>query len=187
MPAATRSMSSVEPVTVFLGDGPTVEAVNRSGDPDIDVERWALVALETLVAETVTRGHLDLTFVDPGAMTELNRAHMGQDGPTDVLSFPLDGEDDIGPGPEAVGSDSPPALLGDVVICPQVALAQAPDHCGDPQTEFTLLVVHGVLHVLGHDHAEPDEEGVMIRHETQHLQRYGMIHPGPVRSETTPP
>lgn len=180
-------MSSGEPVTVGLGDGPTVEAANRSGDTGLELERWARIAVETLVEEAITSGHLDLTFVDPDEMAELNRAHMGHDGPTDVLSFPLDGGSDLEPRSAEVGDDLPPVLLGDVVICPQVAVAQAPDHCGDPQTEFTLLVVHGVLHVLGHDHAEPDEELAMVGRETQHLRRYGMIHPGPVRSESKSP
>ena len=178
-------MSNVEAATAGADDGPAVDASNRSTMPDIDVERWATVAAETLAAEQVRKGHLDLTFVDPDEMTELNRVHMGHDGPTDVLSFPLD-TDDLGTDRQpAVGAGAgdvtePPVLLGDIVICPQVAVDQAPDHCGDPEAEFTLLVVHGVLHILGHDHAEPDDEAVMIEHETGHLQRYGLRHPGPV-------
>lgn len=174
-------MSEAEPATVGSDGGPTVTADNRSGVGDLDVERWARVAADTLAAESIAGGHLDLTFIDVDEMAELNRTHMGHAGPTDVLSFPLDGGDDAESDP-----DSPPVLLGDVVICPQVAVEQAPEHCGDPDTEFTLLVVHGVLHVLGHDHAEPDEESVMIGRETEHLGRYGMSHPGPVRPESAP-
>ncbi|MDH3303048.1 MAG: rRNA maturation RNase YbeY, partial [Acidimicrobiia bacterium] len=119
----------------------------------------------------------------------LNRAHMGHDGPTDVLSFPLDGGDDLAPNGHSKADDdaqidTPPMLLGDIVICPQVAMTQAAEHCGDADTELTLLVVHGVLHILGHDHAEPEEEAVMIEREAAHLQRYGLIHPGPVRPES---
>ncbi len=164
------------------GDGPTVDAENRSGLADVDVDRWARVAIATLRAEQISRGHLDLTFVDPDEMAELNRTHMGHDGPTDVLSFPLD--DDLG-GIDVGGGSTPPVLLGDVVICPQVAIGQAADHCGDPDTELTLLVVHGVLHILGHDHAEPHEEAVMVAREAEHLQRYEMTHPGPVGPEST--
>lgn len=186
-------MSGLQEATVGAEDGPTVAATNRSHVPDIDIEHWARVAVETLVAEHVTGGHLDLTFIDPVEMAELNHTYMGQDGPTDVLSFPLDG--DAGPGvdrapvsPDLGGAGggstgSPPVLLGDVLICPQVATEQAPEHGGDPGTEFTLLVVHGVLHILGHDHAEPREEAVMVDREVVHLRRHGLTHPGPVRAE----
>ena len=190
------------------GNGPTVEATNRSGVSDIDTDRWARVAVETLMVEEVARGHLDLTFVDQAEMTELNETHMGHPGPTDVLSFPIDGESgaegmaEVSPGDitddgedvtddgdpaDPTGNISLPLLLGDVVICPQVAFEQAPDHCGDSDTELTLLVVHGVLHVLGHDHREPGEEMAMVGRETEHLRRYGLIHPGPVGPESPRP
>ncbi len=94
-------------------------------------------------------------------MADLNAEHMGEDGPTDVLSFPIDG-------PEA-GADG---LLGDVVVCPAVARRNAPDHAGTYDDEVALLVVHGVLHVLGHDHAEPDAASVMRDREVAHLQRF---------------
>lgn len=193
-------MSGLQPTAPGADDGPTVDADNRSQVPDVDVERWARVAVETLVAERITNGHLDLTFVDVAEMAELNRAHMGHDGPTDVLSFPLDGDDNHSDGRSTadrdtsgdhdVGSDAaggPPVLLGDVVICPQVAMEQAPEHCGDLDTEIALLVVHGVLHILGHDHAESDDEAAMVERESEHLNRYGLTHPGPVRSEPNRP
>lgn len=179
-------MSGPEPAAVGAHDGPTVDVVNRSQVPDIDVERWARVAVETLEVERITNGHLDLTFIDPSDMAELNRVHMGHDGPTDVLSFPLDGDGgdaDVFSMTDGDADDLPPVLLGDVVICPQVAIEQAPEHGGDPDTELTLLVVHGVLHLLGHDHAQSAEEAVMVERETGHLERYGLTHPGPVRPE----
>ncbi|MET0159656.1 MAG: rRNA maturation RNase YbeY, partial [Acidimicrobiales bacterium] len=86
----------------------------------------------------------------------------GHDGPTDVLSFSIDGPG-AGPG----------GLLGDVVVCPAVARRNAPDHAGTYEDEVALLVVHGVLHVLGHDHAEPDEAAVMRQREVTHLERFG--------------
>ncbi len=158
--------------------GLSVDASNHSPTGDIDLDRWARVATETLRAEGVERGHLDLIFVDAVEMAELNQSHMGHSGPTDVLSFPLDGGH---VGGKIEGDESPdplPLLLGDVVICPQVAARQAPDHCGDLDAEFTLLVVHGVLHVLGHDHADPQDRAVMVDRETMHLARYGLAHPG---------
>ena len=94
-------------------------------------------------------------------MAELNREHMGHEGPTDVLSFPIDG---AGAGPDG--------LLGDVVVCPAVARRNAPDHAGTYDDELALLVVHGVLHVLGHDHAEADDAEVMRAREGDLLARF---------------
>ncbi|MDH3683112.1 MAG: rRNA maturation RNase YbeY [Acidimicrobiia bacterium] len=139
------------------------------------IERWCDVARRTLEDEGVAGGTLDLIFVDPEPMAKLNREHLGSDRPTDVLAFPLDGPDRSSPGP-----GDPPAHLGDIVVCPSVAAAQAPEHCGDPEAELTLLIVHGVLHVLGHDHAEPSDTAAMQARERHHLARYGYRHPVPV-------
>jgi probable rRNA maturation factor len=119
--------------------------------PPVDVDRWGALAEAVLDAQGAS-GELTVTFVDVADIAELNAEHMGKDGPTDVLSFPLDDGDPV-PGV--------PELLGDVVICPDVALAQCADHAGTFDDEIALLVVHGILHVLGHDHAEPDEAEVM--------------------------
>ena len=140
------------------------------------IETWCDVARQTLRGEGFVTGALDLIFVDPPAMHELNQTHMGVDRPTDVLAFPLDGPD----GAKAAADGDPPAHLGDIVVCPSVAREQAPDHCGSFESEMTLLVVHGVLHVLGHDHAEPDETLVMQARERHHLSRHGHQHPVPV-------
>ncbi len=79
---------------------------------------------------------------------------MGVDGPTDVLAFPLDA-----PGETTQGDI---AILGDVVLCPAVAARQAADHGTAPQVEMDMLVVHGLLHLLGHDHAEAEEKAIMF-------------------------
>ncbi len=92
--------------------------------------------------------------VDRAAITSLNHTHMGKDGPTDVLAFPLDQ-----PGETAQGEI---AILGDVVLCPAVAAGQAAEHDKSAQEEMDLLVVHGLLHLLGHDHAEEAEKTVMF-------------------------
>jgi probable rRNA maturation factor len=68
-------------------------------------------------------------------------------------------------------------LLGDVVVCPSVAARQAPTHAGDLDTELSLLLVHGVLHLLGHDHAGPVETEAMQAREREHLERHGMVRP----------
>jgi probable rRNA maturation factor len=122
--------------------------------------------------------------VDSDEMAELNAEHMGQPGPTDVLSFPLDADDlgagDLGAGAGRDLGTGPPLHLGDVVLCPEVARQQAPDHCGTEEAELALLVIHGVLHVLGHDHAEEAEAAAMVARERHHLATVGHIHPGGV-------
>ncbi len=97
---------------------------------------------------------VSLLFVDSGAIAELNAHHMGKQGPTDVLAFPIDL-----PGETRAGE---PAILGDVVLCPEVAAAQAREHAVTPDAEMELLVVHGLLHLLGHDHSEPSERARMF-------------------------
>lgn len=154
-----------------------VQAFDETADGGVDLDRWCQVARTTLEGEGAGVGQLDLIFVDADAMTELNREHMGQDRPTDVLAFPLDGPDD--PGAPAPEPDGPPRHLGDVVVCPDVARLQAPEHCGPYEAELTLLVVHGVLHVLGHDHAEEGERLAMQARERHHLKRHGFGHPVP--------
>ena len=117
-------------------------------DPDLD--RWRDLAAASLRTEGVASGELDLSFVSPAEMTELNEGHMGKVGPTDVLAFPIDGEDtDPMPGV--------PVLLGDVIVCPAVAHENAQGDGKATDDEIALLIVHGVLHVLGHDHQDPAE------------------------------
>lgn len=107
-----------------------------------------------LAAEGVPpRAEASLTLVAPDAIARLKAEHLGGDGPTDVLSFPIDG-----PGP--VGDDEP-WMVGDVVLCPEVAAAQAPDHAGTLSDELALLVVHGGLHLCGWDHATDDDRAAM--------------------------
>ena len=143
------------------------------------------LARTTLLGEGVDRGRLDLVAVDPDEMAQLNLGHMGHEGPTDVLSFPLDADDARRPGGEPNGpvGGGPPLHLGDIVLCPRVARDQAPEHCGTEEAELALLVIHGVLHVLGHDHAEPGETAIMQDRERHHLSVLGYDHPEPaVRS-----
>lgn len=158
--------------------GLLVEGYDETPDGAGDLTRWCEVARSTLEGEGVGRGQLDLIFVDPEAMAELNREHMGEDRPTDVLAFPLDGPEVLAePLAPPAGPHEPPPHLGDVVVCPDVARRQATDHTGTVDAEFTLLVVHGVLHVLGHDHAEEAERRAMQARERHHLARYGFAHP----------
>ncbi len=127
-------------------------------DEDVDGPRWAALLAAVLLDEGVAAGaEVGLTFLSPSAMAELNRAHMGATGPTDVLAFPIDGR-------EAAGG-AHPGMVGDVVVCPVVAWAGAAEHAGSEDDELALLVVHGALHLLGHDHGEDDERAAMQEHE----------------------
>jgi probable rRNA maturation factor len=156
-------------------------ADEQDGAP-VDVDRWVTLAQEVLIAEGVHGdAELSLMFVDEAAIAELNQRFMDSEGPTDVLAFPIDDPVASGRWPDA-GSAGPdreeldpadlPLLLGDVVVCPVVAQRQAPEHAGSYEDELALLVVHGVLHVLGHDHAEPDETAVMQARERDLLDRF---------------
>ena len=117
---------------------------------------------------------------------------MGKDGPTDVLAFPIDDPIESGRWPDRrppapivdLRSSGAPMLLGDVVMCPAVAARQAPDHAGTYDDELALLVVHGVLHVLGMDHAEADEAAAMQARERELLDR---LPPRPMTALASPP
>lgn len=137
----------------------------------LDADRWAGLAADALRSEGVA-GELTLTFVERDEIAALNAEHMGVVGPTDVLSFPLDDD------PLAVPAG--PVLLGDVVICPAVAAAAAPDHAGTLDDELALLTVHGVLHILGHDHADPAERHVMRSRELELLIKHHWRGPAPL-------
>jgi probable rRNA maturation factor len=95
---------------------------------------------------------ISLTFVDPQEMEELHIKWMDEPGPTDVLSFPMDL-------PESKGEV---VTLGDIVIAPAVAAAQAQSAGHSVEEEIYILATHGLLHILGYDHADPDEEKVMF-------------------------
>ena len=121
----------------------------------VDSDRVLRLATFVLADQRVPEAmEASVLFVDRGAIAELNEHHMGKDGPTDVLAFPIDL-----PGETRAGEA---AILGDVVLCPEVAAEQAPEHGVTPEAEIELLVVHGLLHLLGHDHAEPDERTRMF-------------------------
>jgi probable rRNA maturation factor len=149
----------------------TVVGADEQSDVDVDVDRWCRLAGDVVESEGA-RGELTLTFVDRDEITALNREHMDAEGPTDVLSFPLDS---IVPAP----TSDVPVLLGDVVVCPAVAAEQARRHAGTLDDEVALLVVHGVLHVLGHDHADAEQTQRMQQRERVLLERHHWGGPAP--------
>ncbi|MFM1994067.1 MAG: rRNA maturation RNase YbeY [Actinomycetota bacterium] len=136
----------------------TIE-INNESDLDIDLKSVREVA-EYVIEQLKLHPTVDLgiIFVNEKPMTDLHIQWMDEPGPTDVLSFPMD---ELRPGAE--DGPMPEGVLGDVVICPQVAKLQADAAGHGVMDEVHLLLTHGILHLLGFDHAEPDEEREMFK------------------------
>ncbi len=130
-------------------------AVKNSG---VDTRRLKSVAKRLLREVNEPESALSISLVDDGEIRELNREHRGKDKPTDVLSFPLYEAGEATPGDGE-------RLLGDVVISIDTARRQAADYDAPLQNELYRLLIHGILHVLGHDHEEPAERAAMEAEE----------------------
>jgi probable rRNA maturation factor len=142
----------------------SVEVVNESGH-QVDEAEIASLSRHVLDAMHVhPQAELSVLLVDTEAMTKLHVQWMDEPGPTDVLSFPMD---ELRPGRD--GEPSAPGLLGDVVLCPDVAARQAAAAGHATVEELLLLTTHGILHLLGYDHAEPEEEKEMFGLQRQLL------------------
>ncbi|GAA3214453.1 rRNA maturation RNase YbeY [Nonomuraea helvata] len=150
----------------------SIEINNESG---VGVDEESLVALATHVLGEMginPLAELSIVVVDEDAMSELHEKWMGEPGPTDVLAFPMD---ELRPGGGARGdleSPTDPALLGDVVLCPQVAARQAEEAGHSTADELELLCTHGILHLLGYDHAEPEEHKEMFGLQARLLESW---------------
>ena len=134
-----------------------IEVVNESGE---DIDERSLAEQARFVLDRLRihpDAELSVMLADEAVMTDLHVRWMDEPGPTDVMSFPMD--EMRAP---AEGEEPPAGVIGDVVICPVVARAQAEKagHC--ERRELGILLTHGILHLLGHDHAEPEEERVMF-------------------------
>lgn len=135
----------------------SVEILNESG-VDVDVTEFAQLARFALRRLRVhPQAELCLKLVDEPTIAAFNQRWLGHEGPTDVLSFPMD---ELRPAQE--GETADPGILGDLLLCPQYAAAQAPAYFRTPDDEMHLLTIHGILHLLGYDHAEPAEEQEMF-------------------------
>jgi len=145
----------------------TIEINNESG---VAVDEARVLRLASFALDYM-RIHPDaelaIQFVDEEAMTTLHVQWMDEPGPTDVLSFPMD---ELRPGSELELSE--PGLLGDIVVCPQVASVQALAAGHESINEILLLTTHGILHLLGFDHAEPDEEKEMFGIQREILEQF---------------
>lgn len=135
----------------------SIEINNESAIP---VDETAILRLATYALDQLhvhPDAELAIVLVDEAAMEQLHVQWMDEPGPTDVLSFPMD---ELRPGTE--DSPTPPGLLGDIVLCPQVAEAQAVTAKHSTMDELVMLTTHGLLHLLGFDHAEPEDEREMF-------------------------
>jgi probable rRNA maturation factor len=141
----------------------TIESNNRSGELVPSDEITALIQYSLSALNLNPECEVSLTFVDENEMSELHIKWMDEPGPTDVLSFPMDMPENPG---DAV-------TLGDIVICPTVAVRQAMTAGHSSNHEFFILSVHGLLHILGYDHANPEDEKVMFTLQEKLVKEWG--------------
>jgi probable rRNA maturation factor len=137
-----------------------IDVANESGTEIPGLAEAELAACARYVLDAMhvhPQAELSVLLVDPGTIAVLHEKWLDLPGPTDVMSFPMD---ELRPGRE--GAPSGPGLVGDVVICPEVAAAQAVTAGHSTAEEVLLLLVHGCLHLLGYDHAEPEDETQMF-------------------------
>lgn len=148
----------------------TVKVSNEQDDSDVDVDHLVRLAAGVLAAEGADQeAELSIGLVDEERMRELNEDYTGRSGATDVLAFGFDeGEDEVRQDVDE------PVLLGDVVICPAVAARNASELDSGFSREMSLLVVHGILHLLGYDHATDEECASMQSREAELLDRFGV-------------
>ncbi|GGS47752.1 endoribonuclease YbeY [Planobispora rosea] len=157
----------------------SIEINNESG---VEVDESLLISLAGHVLERMginPLAELSILVVDEDAMADLHERWMGEPGPTDVLAFPMD---ELRPGGGAGArqeGDAPvdPALLGDVVLCPQVAARQGAEAGHGTEAELELLCTHGILHLLGYDHAEPEEHKEMFGLQGELLESWREVRP----------
>jgi probable rRNA maturation factor len=166
----------------------SVEINNESG---VEVDEPALTQLGRFVLDALRidpLAELSVLLVDPDTMAALHQQWMDLPGPTDVMAFPMDAAD--GPA-ERFDPSAPPgtdegraeAMLGDVVLCPAVAADQATSAGHSTEAELHLLCTHGILHLLGYDHGDPDEEREMFELQSRLVQEWARTSKrGPIRA-----
>ena len=145
----------------------TIEVIDESGH-GLDVQ--ALSQLSRFVMDQMRvhpQAELCIKAVDEATIAELNEKWMEKEGPTDVLAFPMD---ELRPG--LVNEEPEEGMLGDLVLCPSVAERQAATAGHSTDAEIELLTVHGILHLLGYDHAEPEEHREMFGLQAQLLDKW---------------
>lgn len=149
-----------------------IDINNESG---VEADEKGLVALAAFALSQLrihSQADLSIVLVDEDTMAGYHERFMDLPGPTDVMSFPMDelrapSEDE----------DPPLGLLGDIVLCPQVTAKQAAENGREPDAEAEYLLIHGLLHLLGHDHAEPEEKAVMFGLKDKILAAWELVRP----------
>ncbi len=132
--------------------------LNNESGVAVDEQRLVRCARYVLDALRIhPQAEVSILLVDETTMTDYHVRFMGLPGPTDVLSFPMDELR-----PPTPDEEPPLGLLGDIVLCPTITAAQAAENGRTPESEADYLLIHGLLHLLGYDHAEPDEQVVMF-------------------------
>jgi probable rRNA maturation factor len=151
----------------------TVDINNESG---LEADSAGLVRLATFALDQLRihpLAELSILLVDEDTMSAYHQKYLGEPGPTDVLSFPMD---ELRPPDD---EEEPPAgLLGDIVLCPVVTARQAREHGRSADAEAEYLLVHGLLHLLGYDHAEPDERDEMLSLTDKIIAAWSGARPG---------
>ncbi|QBJ95001.1 rRNA maturation RNase YbeY [Rhodococcus sp. ABRD24] len=147
----------------------SIEISNESG---MDVSEVDLISVARFVIARMDvhpAAELSMVLVDSATMADLHMRWMDLPGPTDVMSFPMD---ELEPGGRPDAPEPGPSMLGDIVLCPSFAADQAQTAGHSLDHELALLTVHGVLHLLGYDHAEPEEEKEMFGLQNRLLEEW---------------
>lgn len=136
-----------------------IDILNESG---AQVDEQALLDLSVFALDALRihpQADLSIAIVDTATMTTLHERYLDLPGPTDVMSFPME---DLLDSDADVEDDAPPQQLGDIALCAEVIAEQAPQNGRTADEEAQYLLIHGLLHLLGYDHAEPAEKAVMF-------------------------
>ena len=147
--------------------------ISNNSKEDLDLDQIEAMAYKTIeevlrLEEFTSDVEVSLSLVDKDEIHALNRDYRGVDRPTDVLSFPMD--DEIFPGEEDVD-----LILGDIVICLDIAKAQADEYGHSLDRELSYLICHSTLHLLGYDHMEDDEKAIMRGKEKEIMKNLGVF------------
>ncbi|MDH2415508.1 rRNA maturation RNase YbeY [Nocardioides sp. CER19] len=146
----------------------SIEILNES-EADLDVDHLAKLARFVMDRMRVhPMAELCIKLVDEATIAELNEQWMGKEGPTDVLAFPMD---ELRPG--LLDEEPEEGVLGDLMIAPTIAVKQGEAAGHGTVAEVELLTTHGILHLLGYDHAEPEEHREMFGLQAEILQEWG--------------
>ena len=147
----------------------SIEVSNESG---VDVSETELISVAKFVIgkmDVNPAAELSMVLLDTSAMADLHMRWMDLPGPTDVMSFPMD---ELEPGGRPDAPEPGPAMLGDIVLCPEFVSVQAATSGHTLGHELALLTIHGILHLLGYDHAEPDEAKEMFALQYRLLEEW---------------